>query len=135
VRGRDLPNINAITRARVSSELDQHRQAGTAERLRKALALWRIRQPLRWTIAETYLRDARAYGGTLPPTLGFLPARAEYPPAMIAAFGITEEPEPGVLVLADAKLKGVNLTRLAPDGSDRDRGGVAHDRLLLPGRI
>ena len=125
VRDRDAPRINPVTRARVASELEQHRQAGAAERLRKALALWRIRQPLRGTIAETYLREARAYNGALPPTLGFLPARDEYLPAMIAAFGIPDEPEPGLLVLPDAKLKGVHLTRLAVDGSDRDCGQKA----------
>jgi Toprim domain len=125
VRDRDAPKINAVTRARVSSELEQHRQAGAAERLRKALALWRSRQPLRGTFAERYLREARAYSGQLPATIGFLPARREYPPAMIAGFGLVDELEPGVIVLPDAKLKGVHLTRLAPDGSDRDRGEKA----------
>jgi hypothetical protein len=76
-------------------------------------------------IAETYLRTARAYGGPLPPTLGFLPARNDYPPAIIAAFGIPNEGAPGVLALSDAEIKGVHLTRLLPDGSDRDRGEKA----------
>ena len=44
---------------------------------------------------------------------------------MIAAFGIPDEPEPGVIVLPDSKIKGVHLTRLAADGSDRDRGEKA----------
>jgi hypothetical protein len=125
VRDWDAPKINAVTRARVSSELEQHRRAGAAERLRKALALWRSHQPLRGTIAETYLREARAYGGPLPPTLGFLPARQGYPPAMIAAFGIPDEPEPGAMILPDSSVRGVHLTRLLPDGSDRDRGEKA----------
>jgi hypothetical protein len=79
-------------------------------------------QPLQGSIAERYLREARAYRGPLPPTLGFLPARADYPPAMIAAFGIPDEPEPGTMVLPEHKLVGVHLTRLLPDGSDRERG-------------
>ena len=125
VRDRETRKINAATRARVSSELEQHRQAGAAERLCKALTLWRSRQPLHGTLAEAYLRDARAYDGPIPPTLGFLPARAEYPPAMIAAFGIPYEPEPGVLLLPEERIKGVHLTRLALDGSDRNRGEKA----------
>jgi hypothetical protein len=125
VRDWDAPKINEVTRARVSSELEQHKEAGAAERLRKALALWRVRQPLRGTIAEKYLREARAYNGALPPTLGFLPARDGYPPAMIAAFGIPDEPEPGAMILPDSSVRGVHLTRLLPDGNDRDRGEKA----------
>jgi hypothetical protein len=41
---------------------------------------------------------------------------------MIAAFGIPDEPEPGVILLPDSKVKGVHVTRLAPDGLDRERG-------------
>jgi hypothetical protein len=70
-----------VTRARVNSELERRRRAGAAERLSKALALWRARQPLRGTIAETNLREARAYGGPLPPTLGFLPFERQFGPA------------------------------------------------------
>jgi Toprim domain len=125
VRDWDEPKINAVTRARVSSELEHHRPAAATERLHKALALWRSHQPLRGPIAETYLREARAYSGPLPPTLGFLPARRGYPPAMIAAFGIPDEPEPGVMILPDASIRGMHLTRLLPDGSDRDRGEKA----------
>jgi Toprim domain len=125
IRDRDELRVDAVTRARVSSELEQHRRAGAAKRLRKALVLWRSHQPLRGTIAETYLREARAYGGPLPPTLGFLPARHRYPPAMIAAFGIPDEPEPGAMILPDSSVRGVHLTRILPDGSDRDRGEKA----------
>jgi hypothetical protein len=125
VRDWDAPKINEVTRARVSSELEHHREAGAAERLRKALALWRARQPLRGTIAEKYLREARGYNAALPQTLGFLPARDGYPPAMIAAFGIPDEPEPGAMILPDASIRGVHLTRLLPDGNDRDHGEKA----------
>ena len=41
---------------------------------------------------------------------------------MIAAFGLpVDEPEPGVIVLPDNLITGVHLTRLSPDGQDRDR--------------
>jgi hypothetical protein len=124
-RDRAAPRTNAVTRTRVQTEIEQHARAAAADQLKKAVWLWRSRQPLRGTIAERYLRDARAYGGPLPPTLGFLQARGEYPPAMIAAFGIPDEPEPHTLVLPDANVRGVHLTRLARDGSDRDRSEKA----------
>lgn len=125
VRDRGGSKINSSTYACVRSELDEHNRAAAAARLSKALALWRARKPLSGSVAEKYLRDARAYHGPLPPTLGFLPARGDYPPAMIAAFGIPDEPEPHVIVLSEVNLKGVHLTRLAPDGSERDRGDKA----------
>src|ERR1700724_3625733 len=53
--------------------------------------------------------------GPIPPTLGYLPANGKHPPAMMAAFGFCEEPEPGVIVPA-AVVTGIHLTRLAPDG-------------------
>lgn len=124
-RDRDAPRIDPSKYQRVRAELEEHHRAAAAERLSKALTLWRSRKPLHGSIGETYLRDRRVYRGQLPPTLGFLPARGEYPPAMIAAFGIPDEPEPGHLALPDSKIKGVHLTRLAPDGSDRDRGEKA----------
>jgi hypothetical protein len=73
--------------------------------------------------AETYLRSARAYGGPLQPTLGFLPSTDKYPAAMIAAYGIATEPEPGMLALADDEVLGIHLIKLRPDGSDRLRDG------------
>ena len=65
-------------------------------------------------MAETYLR-ARGIACELPPSLGFLPETDTYPPAMIAAF------EPNARGEVDA----VHLTRLLPDGSDRERGDKA----------
>jgi len=44
---------------------------------------------------------------------------------MIAAFGLAHEVEPGVIAIADDAIKGVHLTRLLPDGSDRERGDQA----------
>jgi hypothetical protein len=124
-RERGASTINHAAYARLREQQEQRHRKAAADRLDIALALWRSRQPLRGTIAETYLREARGYTGSLPPTLGFLPARGEYPAAMIAAFGMADEPEPGVIVLPEEKVVGVHLTRLAPDGSDRDRGDKA----------
>jgi hypothetical protein len=105
------PDHTKLARAR--AEAAQRDQITKAERLAKARWLWSQRQPIGRSIAETYLRDARGYGGPLPPTLGFLPARDEYSPAMIAAFAV------------GGALRGVHLTRLLPDGSDRERGDQA----------
>jgi hypothetical protein len=44
---------------------------------------------------------------------------------MIAAFGIPREPDPGVIYIDAGAITGVHLTRLAPDGSDRERGDTA----------
>ncbi|MDX8483159.1 toprim domain-containing protein [Mesorhizobium sp. VK24D] len=89
------------------------------ERRRKAVWLWSLRQPVRDSPAERYLREARSISCSLPPTLGFLPARDDHPPALIAAFGIAREVEPGRLVIADRQVRGVHLTRLLPDGSGK----------------
>jgi hypothetical protein len=91
-----------------------------AKRLAVARWLWRSRRPISGTIAERYLREARGFPGELPGTLSFLPPRGGHPPALIAAFGIPAEPEPGVLAIADTDITGVHITRLTPDGSGKD---------------
>jgi hypothetical protein len=62
-----------------------------------------------------YLRRGRRFDGPIPSTLGYLPANGKRPPAMIAAFGVCEEPEPGVID-PPADVTGVHITRLTPDG-------------------
>jgi hypothetical protein len=81
--------------------------------------LWSVRKPIAGTIAETYLRNCRGYHGPLPATLGFLPANDKYEPAMIAAFGIAAELEPGQLAVNDDAVTGVHMTKLRPDGSGK----------------
>lgn len=95
----------------------------------KARWLWSRRQPIEGTPAETYLRKARAYGGPLPATLGFLAPRGEYPPAMIAAFGGTSEPEASIVCISNDAVTGVHLTRLAPDG--RQKAGTETDKMMI----
>jgi hypothetical protein len=96
-----------------------------------ARRLWRRRQPIRGSIAETYLRDVRGYHGPLPETLGFLPANGKYKPAMIAAFGIANEPEPGVLEIDPGVITGVHTTRLLPDGSGKDGTEENQAKIML----
>jgi hypothetical protein len=99
------------------------------QRLCKARWLWRQRQPIAGSVAERYLRNARGYSGPLPATVGFLPATDKYPPALIAAFAFTDEPEPGTLHLGGDAVPAVHVTRLLHDGSDRQRTGNA-DKIM-----
>ena len=85
------------------------------ERASKAAWLWSQRKPVtEETPPWLYLRK-RGYTGPIPATFGYLPARDSYPAAMIAAFGMAGEPEPGILA-APKRVTGVHLTRLAGDG-------------------
>src|SRR5437773_9583263 len=85
----------------------------------KAAWLWSRRRPITGTPAELYLRRARGYSGPIPRTLAFLPpAKPEHQPAMIAAFGVCREPEPGVIG-EPLNVNSVHLTLLKPDGSGK----------------
>ncbi len=86
------------------------------DRRKKALALWRRSRPIQGTIGEIYLRAERGITCPLPATLRFLPANGQYPASMIAAFGIANEPEPGVLAIDERAIRAVHLTKLTPDG-------------------
>jgi putative DNA primase/helicase len=86
-----------------------------------AAHLWQQAQPLRGSIAETYLRGR---GCRLPPEDGdlrFLPARDGYFAAMLARVtdAVTGEPI------------SLHFTRLAPDG--HGKAGTDRDKLLLSG--
>jgi hypothetical protein len=114
-------------KASVRKGLAQQRPAAGTDRVtnherrqrEKAAWLWSQRRPLANSIAERYLRDARRYFGPLPPTLAFLPpSEPEHHPAMIAAFGSPEEPEPGVLG-EPSDVDAVHLTLLRSDGTGK----------------
>jgi hypothetical protein len=99
------------TKADVESEKASQRH--------KAGYLWGLRLPVAGSPVERYLR-ARGFCGGIPPTIGYLPAHGANPHAMIAAFALPNEVEPGEL--GDPLTVGaVHLTRLLPDGSDRLR--------------
>jgi putative DNA primase/helicase len=81
----------------------------------KAAWIWLQREPItEGTPPWLYLRK-RGHTGPIPPTLGYLPARGAYSAAMIAAFGIADEPEPGIIVPPKI-VKGIHLTRITGDG-------------------
>jgi hypothetical protein len=80
-----------------------HRQRG------KALSLWRRRQPIQNTIAESYLQR-RGIVGPLPGTLAFLPpSKVHHHPKLIAAFSLCD----------GTPISAVHLTLLAADGSGK----------------
>ncbi|MEZ2144930.1 toprim domain-containing protein [Bradyrhizobium sp. DN5] len=99
------------------------REGREAEELRrqhqKASWLWSQRQPIGGTVAELYVREARGITCPLPPTLWFLaPRKPEHHPAMIAAFALPHEVEPGLLG-EPRGVEAVHLTLLKPDGSGK----------------
>jgi putative DNA primase/helicase len=102
------PNESAKqpTQSSIAYERQQHE---------KARWLWSRRKPISGTIAETYLRTARGIACPLPPTLGFLPAYGHHLPALIAAFALPQEIEPGVIA-PPREVHAVHLIALQPDG-------------------
>jgi hypothetical protein len=91
--------------------------------------LWSQRKPITDdTPPWLYLRTRR-YTGPIPATLGYLPARDPHPAALIAAFGTTDEAEPG-LIMAPKAIVGVHLTRLTADG-EKAPNAVGKQRIML----
>jgi hypothetical protein len=90
--------------------------ATDVERIAKARRLWAMREPLACSAGELYLFSRDICLERWPPTLGYLPARNENAHALIAAFGMPSEPEPGTLVIADDAVMAVHITKLAPNG-------------------
>jgi hypothetical protein len=94
----------------------------------KASWLWSQRWPIIGTAADHYLRE-RGYQGRIPPTLAFLPpVKSNQHPAMVAAFGIPDEPEPGVLGVP-RDVNSVHLTLLRADGSGK--ADVEHPKIII----
>jgi hypothetical protein len=122
--GREQISRAELEKIRRRAETFDREQA--AKKRETARWLWSISKPIPGTIGEHYLRGPRRISGTLPGTLRFLPARNGYPPALIGAFGLPVEPEPGALMIAHTEVAGVHLTRLKPDGSGKEeRDGPA----------
>lgn len=76
--------------------------------------LWEQSRPLSGSLAETYLRSRHCFIAS--PSLRFLPAKGDHPPAMIARFG-------------DGEVTGVHLTKLRPDGSGKADTGS--DKIII----
>ena len=116
--------VDRIAINRMHAELAVREHAAAAMRLQRALFLWRVARSAAGTIVETYLRS-RGISVSVPSTLRFLAPTNVHAPTMVAAFGMPDEPEPGVIRTAGDQIRGVHLTRLLPDGSDRERGDRA----------
>ena len=128
VREAERRSVDREALRRFQAEAAAREQAEAAVRRAKALALWQRREPLAGTPAEAYLRQPRGIACVLPATLGYLPPRGDYRSALIAAFGIPDEPAPGLLAIADQAVVGVHLTKLKPDGSGKaEAPGQAED--------
>jgi hypothetical protein len=104
------PQARSVDALTLLAEIQKRDNDETQERLSKAMSLWRRRRPIVRSAAETYLREVRGYRGRLPATLGFMSASAEYPPAMIGAFGVAREVAPGEIVIDETAIRGVHLT-------------------------
>jgi hypothetical protein len=120
------PDPAMLERARL--EAAERERLASGDQLRKARWLWSYRRPIEGSLAERYLRGARGYAGPLPSTLGFLPARGKHGGAMIAVFGLAHEPEPGVLAIDDAAVRGGHITRLSPNGT---KAGTNSDKIMI----
>jgi hypothetical protein len=121
------PNPIELTKTKI--EAQRFVAATAAAKQKKAQWLWSIRRPIADTPAARYLREVRRYTGPLPGTLGFLPERGPYPAAMIAAFGMPDEVEPGVISILPAAVQAVHITRLLADGSGK--AGTETDKIML----
>ncbi len=117
-------------RRKLGQEAVERDQDYAARQRLKARSLWKGREPIQGSPAETYLREARRYRGRLPATLGFLPARKRgHHPALIAAFGLPVELEPGSLSIDEEQVQGVLLTLLRPDGTAK--AGTGRDKIMV----
>ena len=114
----ELPNTDKPRRV---AEHKQHPSTTDYERQQrdKARRLWRASAAAAGTPAEVYLH-ARGITVPLPATVRFLPPlKPDHHPAMIVAYGMPQEPEPGVLTIAEDAISAVQLTLLKPDGTGK----------------
>src|SRR5260370_30322422 len=100
-RDQHAPAPDPVKLARLRAEAAEHDRIHKIERLSKARWLWSQRKLTARSIVERDLRERRKIICPLPATLGFLPARGDYAPAVIAAFGLAPEVESVVLAVAD----------------------------------
>ena len=134
VREAERCSVNREALRCFQTEAAAREQAEAAVRRAKALALWQRREPLAGTPAEAYLRQPRGIACVLPATLGYLPPRGDYRSALIAAFGIPDEPARGLLAIADKAVVGVHLTKLKLDSSGKAAESAGDKPKIMVGR-
>jgi hypothetical protein len=93
-------------------------QTGHSASSLRARWLWEHSQPAAGTPVELYLAS-RAIAAT--EAIHYLPAKPpqHLHPAMVVPFAVSEEPEPGRLVIPPATITAVHLTLLRADGSGK----------------
>jgi hypothetical protein len=139
--GRDfVAAIEALTGAALPSA-EQARAAAAqrykrarsvqAEQIHTARWLWEQRRAPQGTIVERYLA-ARGFTGQIPATVGYLPPRGGYPPAMIAAYAPPIELDDSLCSPRYDDVAAVHITRLKADGSDRLRDADAKRTVGAP---
>src|SRR6266536_1608294 len=127
--GGDRAEIDPRRLAKLKAEAAARDEHHAKRQQQKAFAFWRMSLPARGSIVKTYLR-ARGITIEPPATIRFLlPIKKHWRPAMIAAFGMPDEPEPGMLEIADDAVCGVHLTLLKPDGSGK--AGTDRDKFTI----
>jgi putative DNA primase/helicase len=100
-----------------------------SEQHRKAAWLWSQREPLASSIAERYLREARGIDCPLPVTLAYLsPTKPSHHPALIAAYDMPDESEPGSLA-EPSNVNAVHLILLKSDGTGK--AGVKPNKITV----
>jgi hypothetical protein len=110
--------IDPIALARARAAAAERKEADAADRVHRAQWLWAQSVSPEDTPTENYLRN-RGYCEPIPATIRHLPSTDKYLPAMISAFGLASEPEPGVIAIAACDIHGVHLTKLEHDGSGK----------------
>jgi hypothetical protein len=123
----DHPVEDEARRKRLARERDLRHRQDEARQRGKAHWLWSRRQPIiEGSPPWLYLRR-RGYDGPTPATLGYLSTNGEHPPALIAAFRLAAEIEPGIIApLAD--VSGVHLTKLTPSG---DKAAIEPVKIMV----
>jgi putative DNA primase/helicase len=94
---------------------DQQQHQDEMRQRDKARWLWSQRKPITAGTPPWIYLQKRGYSGPIPASLDYLPASDNHPSAMIAAFGLVQETEPGVIA-APVDVRGVHLTKLTADG-------------------
>jgi hypothetical protein len=107
--------LNDATINRLIREAQARAETHTQRRRNLARWLWDGAVPIRGTPGERYFRS-RGVRCQLPNTLRFRPARGKHPPAVVAAFGVPSEPQPGILDAGNLTVQEIHITRLRPDG-------------------
>ncbi len=117
--GEATPNAGSNTQPRIPERRNNEASHYEQNQHKKAAWLWLRRRPIAGSPVEKYLREVRGIGCALPPSLAYLaPTKPQHYPALMSAFGVPEEIEPGVLVCL-RNVNSVHLTLLKPDGSGK----------------